>query len=191
MTIIWHLLLLPLFLIALTVHEYAHAITAQYFGDSTAKENGRLTLNPLSHLNFMGTLVFFVSLIVFKIPFGWARPLPLTPTLMNNSKKNMILVALAGPSTNLAIAGIIFTVSYAANAIFMLPYEIHFLLQGSIKINLGLGLFNLLPLYPLDGYSIITGILPERIIQRYFHISRSISLVILTAILIKHMQNIF
>ena len=152
---------------AFTVHEFAHAWTANYFGDSTPKINGRLTLNPLSHLDPIG------SLMLLMVGFGWAKPVPVNPyTLRQRSPSAMMWVSLAGPLSNFLmafLAAVPFQLSlltrddlYASFAVqgSILPTPAGFLFDF-ITINLVLGLFNLIPLPPLDGEKIADFFMPE------------------------------
>ncbi len=134
-------------LIALTIHEYAHAWAANQLGDPTARLEGRMTLNPLAHLDPIGTL----TLLIFGV--GWGKPVPVDSYNLQNKRRDEALISLAGPGSNL-----IFSLLLAGiNLVFPIPI---YLLQPLIAINLGLGFFNLIPLHPLDGSKILTGILP-------------------------------
>jgi Zn-dependent protease len=147
--------------IAFTVHEFCHALIADRFGDATPRQNGRLTLNPLSHIDPMGALMLLVA------GFGWAKPVPVNPYILRRqSPAAMMWVSLAGPLSNffLAVLGAIpfrlGLVNYtASNAI--LPSLYQFLNQFII-INLALMLFNLIPIAPLDGEEILAYFLPPR-----------------------------
>lgn len=152
---------LVVLLLAFTVHEFAHAWTANYFGDSTPEANGRLTLNPLAHLDPIGSLLLLVS------GFGWAKPVPINPyALQRRSPSAVMWVSLAGPFSNLLMAIVaaipfrlgFFSMSEALTALF--SAKSHFLptlpqlLFTFVEINLVLLLFNLIPLAPLDGEKI-------------------------------------
>ncbi len=151
-------LAIPPLLFALCFHEYSHALTANRLGDPTAAAMGRLTLNPLRHLDPMGTLLLFFA------GFGWARPVPVNPLNLRNPRRDMLWIAAAGPGSNLALAllsGLLLravvpmmggTSSLAGAAASMLVY--------SLQINLVLAVFNLIPLPPLDGSSVLKGLLP-------------------------------
>lgn len=156
-------------LTAFSVHEFAHAWTANYFGDSTPRINGRLTLNPLAHLDPMGSLMLILA------GFGWAKPVPVNPyTLRQRAPSALMWVALAGPLSNFlmaALAAIPFQLnlitlddlytSFAAQATSILPTAAGFL-WDFISINLVLMLFNLIPLPPLDGDKIADFFMPDR-----------------------------
>lgn len=150
-------------LTAFPVHEFAHAWTANYFGDNTPRANGRLTLNPLSHLDPIGTLVMLV------VGFGWAKPVPINPyVLQRQSRAAPMLVSLAGPMSNLLmaiIASAFFRLGLVSTSgIRIIPGEIlptiSLFLYLFISINLWLMLFNLIPLFPLDGEKVLDYFLP-------------------------------
>jgi len=160
-------ILAPPLLLALTFHEFAHGFVASRLGDPTAKLLGRLTLNPLRHLDPIGTVAFFL----FKI--GWAKPVPVNPRYFRNPKKDMLWVALAGPLVNLLLAVlsalllkvILLLVSLlppipAAKAIL---FPMTAMLAASVWVNLALCIFNFLPVPPLDGSRILAGLLPDRL----------------------------
>lgn len=145
-------LMAPPILLALTLHEYAHAYIAYRLGDQTAREEGRLTANPLKHLDPLGTLLLFIA------GFGWAKPVPVNPWRFNNPKQGMMYVSLAGPVTNLLLAvlgAVLFGLLTPSGDIF-------FMLNYFIYINVLLAVFNFLPIPPLDGSKILAGILPGR-----------------------------
>jgi Zn-dependent protease len=152
-------------LLAVTFHEVAHGYVADRFGDPTARLLGRLTLNPLKHLDPIGTL----ALIVFK--FGWARPVPVNSRNLRNPKKDMIWVALAGPVTNLCLAVLSALLmrlllqlqnSTMVGELSNIIEPLTLMAAFSLYINVILGLFNLIPIPPLDGGRILSAILPDR-----------------------------
>lgn len=149
-------------LLALTVHEYAHALAAYRLGDDTAKNQGRLTFNPLAHLDLLGTIVLFFSQI-----FGWAKPVPFNPGNFKNPVRDTTLVALAGPVSNLITAVavvILYKALHFLNVFNFFSTQIAFDLQKifvlAIIINISLGVFNLLPVPPLDGFKVLSYFLP-------------------------------
>ena len=156
------LLTAPPLLLSLTLHEYAHARMALAFGDPTAKHNGRVTLNPLKHLDPLGTLM-----ILFSGVMGWAKPVPVNPYNLHPIRLGNIMVSLAGPLTNLALA---VTSGLALRAWLAwgptdLPniYDtVEMLLWWTALANLGLCFFNLIPLFPLDGHHIVREMLSSR-----------------------------
>jgi Zn-dependent protease len=170
------IILAPPLLMALTFHEFAHGYIAYRLGDPTAKNEGRLTLNPIKHLDPIGTIAFFF------IKFGWAKPVPVNPAYFKNPKRDMLWVALAGPATNLALAvisAIVTKLVWAAAS--FIPYStiaeailvpLNSMLIASVWINLVLCIFNFLPIPPLDGSRILAGILPDNLAQSYQQIER-------------------
>ena len=162
------LLLIPPILLAITFHEYAHGWMALKFGDPTAKMLGRLSLNPLVHLDPIGTLMLFI------VHFGWAKPVPVDPRYFSDPKRQMIWVALAGPIANMILAFIsgILIVGFSSSNLMFNSQTAFFanMLVYSLQINLALAIFNMLPIPPLDGSKILRGLLP----YRYEYISNTL-----------------
>ena len=155
-------------IIAITCHEFAHAFAVYKLGDNTAKNNGRLTLNPLKHIDPIGALFMFV----FR--FGWAKGVPINPMNFGHRKRDTIIVSLAGVTTNFVIA-IVAALLMRTSFVYRfnwLPY----LLIWSIWYNVMLGVFNLVPLPPLDGSKVVASLMPSKIeyyfykYERYFYI---------------------
>lgn len=160
------LILAPPFLFALTVHEFAHGYVAYQLGDPTASNLGRLTLNPLKHLDPMGVICFFL------IKIGWAKPIPVDFRYFKNPRRDLLWVSLAGPGINffLAVASalvvkILLAVSGLIPAFIFLP--IVKMIAASVWINIMLAVFNLVPIPPLDGSKILQGLLPREMAQAY------------------------
>ena len=177
------IIMAPPLLLALTLHEYAHGYVAYRLGDPTARNAGRLTLNPLSHLDPIGTIAFFF------IKFGWAKPVPVNPYYFKNPRQDMLWVALAGPVTNLllAVASALLLKAIIGTAT-LIPYSpmleailvpLYNMLVASVWINLVLCIFNFLPIPPLDGGRILTGLLPEDLARTYASFERYGFIVIL------------
>ena len=153
--------LIPI-IFAITVHEAAHGYAAKYFGDMTAHYLGRITLNPLKHIDLVGTIILpALTVMLGGILFGWAKPVPVNFSNLRNPKKNMMWVALAGPLSNLLMA-IFWTFIYARLQVF--PDSSIFFLQvmalAGIQINLILMVLNMLPIPPLDGGRVAVSLLP-------------------------------
>jgi Zn-dependent protease len=166
------LLIAPPILLALTFHECAHAYFAHLYGDDTAQKSGRLSLNPLRHLDPLGTIM------IFLVQFGWAKPVPVNPYNLRNPKKDMLWISAAGPLSNMLLAlvsGLLFrlfsdlALSAEGDTIQGLMVLMIFL---SMKINLALAIFNVLPIAPLDGSKILYGILPPRFGKMIFALER-------------------
>jgi len=166
---------LPVILAALTFHEYAHGWVADKLGDPTARLSGRLTFNPLAHLDPIGTLALIFS------PVGWAKPVPVNFHNLRHPRRDMVWVAAAGPGANLVLAavsawslrlfeggGAIVESSWLAG----LATPLYLMLQVSVLINVALAIFNLLPLPPLDGGRIVSGLLPPRQAASYGRLER-------------------
>ena len=166
----------PPLLFALTFHEFAHGYVAHRLGDPTPGAAGRLTLNPLKHLDPLGTIAFFL------IKFGWAKPVPVNPSFFRDPRRGMVWVALAGPATNLFLA---LASALLARGIWLgasaLPWSpelesvlvpLSTMLVASVWINMVLCVLNLLPVPPLDGGRIVTGLLPAGIATRYAKIEK-------------------
>ncbi len=169
------IIMIPVVLFSLTVHEYSHGKVAFLLGDDTAKRLGRLSFNPLKHLDFFGTISFYF------IGFGWARPVPVDPRNFRDLRRDMMYVALAGPLSNVALA-VIFSFIIRV----MEPYDspaIFTLLALGILINTSLAVFNMLPIFPLDGSSILKGLLPPRVAESLGNMDRFGGLLLLGVIL--------
>lgn len=150
---------------AITVHEVAHGWVAKYYGDKTAWMLGRLTLNPIKHIDPVGTILVPGLMLAFTgFVFGWAKPVPVNPRNLRNPKRDMAIVALAGPVANLLMAIGWALLIRAAIFVNIPEYSIPLIYVGiaGISINLILGLLNLLPIPPLDGSRILSWALPGR-----------------------------
>jgi len=157
---------LPVFLLAIILHEVAHGWVAYRLGDPTAKWSGRLTLNPVSHIDPLGAIFFLVSLAA-GVGFGWAKPVPVNIYNIKDPRRGMIMVSLAGPAANILQAlsyAIIFRITVGTGI-----FDYSFLAEiigtvcvTGVVINIMLAIFNLLPVPPLDGSKILMGLLPRR-----------------------------
>ncbi|ASK26871.1 site-2 protease family protein [Neisseria chenwenguii] len=151
-------------LLAITVHEAAHGYAARYWGDRTAEQMGRLTLNPLAHIDLVGTVI--VPLIMFMMTpflFGWAKPVPIVPRHFRDARKGMRMVAVAGPLSNLAMAfgwGLMFAL--AAHVPESYQYPLSEMAKYGVLVNAVLFVLNMVPILPLDGGRFIDSFLPAR-----------------------------
>ena len=171
------LIALPAVVIALGLHEAAHAFAAYKQGDMTAKNLGRLTVNPLSHLDPIG----FICLFLFH--FGWAKPVPINPNNFKNQKRGTVITALAGPLTNFLVA-FVFCFIYIACCLFisadtMIGTILLEMVAAVVSVNVSLGVFNFLPIPPLDGAKIFGGILPKKLYFKIMEYENYIQIVIL------------
>jgi Zn-dependent protease len=156
-------LLLPIVLVSLTLHELAHAWVAWRLGDPTAKSQGRLTLNPLAHIDPLGTLMFVLTALIANLPFGWAKPVPVDPSYFKRAKEGMAIVAAAGPLMNFVLA----LVCWAAVRHVELSDQGMEVLTNAWIVNVVLGLFNLIPVPPLDGSRIVGAVMDDATYVRW------------------------
>jgi Zn-dependent protease len=172
-------------LVAFTVHELAHAVSADYLGDSTPRRMGRITLNPLAHLDPVGTFMLLIA------GFGWAKPVMVNPyNMRGNPRSMMALVALAGPASNIVMAiaaaipfrlGLLSFTFFSTSAV--VP-SFDFLLSQFLWINVILAIFNLIPIPPLDGFKILTGLLPANMAYQLQPLEQYGMLILLAVILL-------
>ena len=155
-------------LVAISIHECAHAWMADRLGDPTARLAGRLTLNPLAHLDPIGTLM----LLIFR--FGWGKPVPIDPYNLRNPRRDAAVISLAGPASNLLFAAALAIIIRVFNLTFLTPL---------IILSVFLGIFNLIPVHPLDGGKIITGFLPHNLAQSFDEILQDYGLIIIIFLL--------
>ncbi|MDI6740082.1 MAG: site-2 protease family protein [Candidatus Edwardsbacteria bacterium] len=182
------ILVIPAVLFAITIHEYAHGWVADKFGDPTARLMGRLTLNPLAHLDPIGALM----LILVRI--GWAKPVPVNPYNLKNPRRDMIWIALAGPVTNLAAAFVFGTivrliVSSGLDLGGMMTPVMMLLIFG-VVIDVALAIFNFIPIPPLDGSKVLAGLLPARWAYQYLKYERFGPIVLIGVILIGQLTGV-
>jgi Zn-dependent protease len=184
------LYMLPIMVITLTLHECAHGLMALKLGDTTAKDAGRLTLNPLKHLDPLGAIMMLVAHI------GWAKPVPVDPMRFKNPKNGMALVGLAGPLTKLVIAfGCSFPVALIERGVYFRGWEFTDLLSVvytffylMFVVNITLALFNLIPIPPFDGSRILFGVLPNKYYFAVMRYERIVGMVFLVVFFIFRTQ---
>jgi Zn-dependent protease len=150
-------------IIAMVFHELAHGYVSYKLGDETPKRDGRLTLNPMAHLDLFGTIMLFL------FHFGWAKPVQINPYYYKNKKLGTVVVSLAGPFTNFIIAFICILLLRLNS---LLPMIIVEFLYSLITINIGLGVFNLIPIPPLDGSKVLAAVLPQDLYMKYMSIEQ-------------------
>ena len=179
----------------LPIHECAHAFVAYKLGDPTAKNQGRITLNPMAHLDLMGSILLVVSSIL-GFGFGWAKPVHINPNNFKNRKLGMGLSALAGPVSNFLLAFIILIIykvilySFSESANTISGYFEQILLY-MILLNVGLAVFNFLPIPPLDGSRIFSLFLPERIYFKIMKYERYIFVVLIALMFLNVLDPVF
>jgi len=149
-------------LVAITVHEFAHAWTADHLGDPTARLKGRITLNPLAHLDPIGTLM----ILLFR--FGWGKPVPFDPFNLRNPRRDTALISFAGPAANLILAAFL---ALIIRLLYIIigpgAYIAEQILTPFVFLAVALGIFNLVPIHPLDGGKILIGLLPRQIAYKW------------------------
>jgi Zn-dependent protease len=154
---------IAILIMSIVIHEVSHGFMAEYFGDDTARQAGRLTLNPLKHLDLFGSILLPAVLIFSHAGFlfGWAKPVPYNPNNLSNKKWGTIAVASAGVLANFLVA-VIFGLIIRLTLNMALPEGFYFITSAIVIVNLGLGIFNLVPIPPLDGSKILFSFLPEK-----------------------------
>jgi len=163
------LIQIPILLLTLTIHEFSHGYVAYLLGDDTAKRAGRLTLNPISHIDPVGLLMLFI------VHIGWAKPVPVNPYNFKNQKRDMAITAAAGPASNFVMAiilSVVFNLLKATSPDILYSGSViaQFftgMLVYAILINLALGIFNLIPIPPMDGSKILGGFLSDEAYYKY------------------------
>ena len=160
------LVLLPALVFAFSIHELSHGLMAYLLGDHTAKRDGRLSLNPIRHIDPVGLIC-----IIF-IGFGWAKPVMINPYNLKNPKIDMALIAVAGPISNFLMAFIGLMLAYPLNLSINVPSYITEVIMTFCVINIMLGVFNLIPIPPLDGSKVLVGILPDSVYNSLPNIGR-------------------
>ncbi|OGG13801.1 hypothetical protein A2875_00890 [Candidatus Gottesmanbacteria bacterium RIFCSPHIGHO2_01_FULL_46_14] len=159
--------------IAITIHEFSHAYAADRLGDPTPQLQGRLTLNPLAHLDPLGTLMLLVA------RFGWGKPVQFDPFNLRNPRRDSAIISFAGPLSNLVLATVCavlfqilihYRLAFLGNAVGIAVYVVMGLLRPIIILNVILAIFNLVPIHPLDGFKIVGGILPTEYARQWYEL---------------------
>ncbi len=172
-------------LLAITFHETAHGFVAYQLGDPTAKNEGRLTLNPLAHLDPVGAFLMFVA------GFGWAKPVPVNPFYFRGDRtKGMMLVSIAGPLTNLALSFLAYFIYVAGSGFYSVPF-LSIFLSSMVTLNIYLAIFNLIPIPPLDGSKILAGFLPKATAYQYLNTMEKYGFLILMVLILFNVTDKF
>ena len=182
------LIIFAVLLFSLTVHEMAHAVTADWLGDPTARRLGRISLNPAVHIDPVGTIMLpLLGLVAGGFVFGWAKPVPVNPANLKNHRQDFLVIAAAGPATNIVMAigasmllGLVPGGLGASEGMAGVMATFGF---AMVQLNLLLAVFNMLPIPPLDGGNVLAGILPEAVAASYDRLVRPYGFVILIVLM--------
>lgn len=182
------LIILPVLLFSLTIHEMAHAVTADWYGDPTARRLGRISLNPLVHLDPVGSVVLPLMAFYFGgFIFGWAKPVPVNTANLQNHRRDFLVIAAAGPASNIVMAigasALLGLVPGGLGAAEGTPAVLATLLLFMVQLNLILAVFNMLPIPPLDGGNVLAGLLPETLAASYDRLIRPFGFLILIVLM--------
>ena len=172
--------MVPVILVSLTVHEYSHGRVAYMLGDDTAKNQRRLTLNPLKHLDPVGTVFFFIMY------FGWAKPVPVDPRNLKDPHRDMLFIAAAGPASNLVLAllaGFFLRIMGPLEQMDQTSFYIFYFLCLAVYCNVALAIFNMLPVFPLDGASVLKGLLPRETAFKLSQLDKYFGIILLVVFL--------
>ena len=176
-------------LASLTVHEWAHAWTADRFGDPTARLLGRVSFNPLVHIDPIGTILLpLIGMLGAGIVFGWAKPVPVNVSRLGHPKRDFMVVAAAGPASNILLAILAALVFHLTGAHETLGTVFGRALYFAVSINVLLAVFNMLPVPPLDGGNVLAGLLPDRFAP-VIHMLRQYGFLILLALIVSGVLN--
>ncbi|OFW57186.1 MAG: hypothetical protein A2133_08885 [Actinobacteria bacterium RBG_16_64_13] len=176
------IILIPILVVSLSAHELMHGVIAYRLGDPTAKRAGRLTLNPLKHLDPIGTAMFFITYIVGGRVFGWAKPIPVSPYYFKNRQRGMAIVGAAGPITNFVLAIILILVLNWIHP--GSDGRLFHVLLLAFEVNIVLGLFNLIPIPPLDGSRVFGAFLPRNAYEKWVAVDRYGFLLVIALIIL-------
>lgn len=176
------LTLIPILLISMAAHELAHGWVAYKMGDPTPKRAGRLSFNPIKHMDPLGTAMFFITYIFGGMVFGWAKPIPVSPYYFKNRQVGMAIVGAAGPITNFIIGIILILVLNWTHP--DSDGQVFNILFLAFQVNIVLGLFNLIPIPPLDGSRVVGAFLPRKAYEKWVEFDRYGMLLVLVLIVV-------
>jgi Zn-dependent protease len=182
------LIILSVLLFSLTVHETAHAVTADWYGDPTARRLGRISLNPVVHVDPVGTVMLpLLGILAGGFIFGWAKPVPVNPANLKNHRRDFLVIAAAGPASNILLAigasSLLGVVPGGLEASEGIPGTLATIGFAMLQLNLLLAVFNMLPVPPLDGGNVLAGVLPEALAVGYDRLIRPYGFLILIVLM--------
>ncbi len=182
------LIILSVLLFSLTVHETAHAVTADWYGDPTARRLGRISLNPVVHVDPVGTVMLpLLGILAGGFVFGWAKPVPVNPANLKNHRRDFLVIAAAGPVSNIILAigasSLLGAVPGGLEASEGIPGTLATFGFAMLQLNLLLAVFNMLPIPPLDGGNVLAGVLTEALAAGYDRLIRPYGFVILIVLM--------
>ena len=170
-----YILFFVILIFSIIIHEVSHGFVADKLGDPTARLQGRLTLNPKPHIDLFGSIILPLILMISHSPilFGWAKPVPFDPFNLKNPRKDLALISLAGPSANFIIAILFSIIARILVLINFSGFEFFYSLAVStVLLNVVLGVFNLIPIHPLDGFKVVGGLLSEKQASEWYQLER-------------------
>ena len=178
------LIIFPVLLLSLTIHETAHAVTADWYGDPTARRLGRISLNPVVHVDPVGTIMLpLLGILAGGFVFGWAKPVPVNPANLTRPRQDFLVIAAAGPVSNILLAvaasWLLGVIPGGVGAVGGVPALLATFGFALLQLNLLLAVFNMLPIPPLDGGNVLAGLLPETLAVTYDRLIRPYGFVIL------------
>ena len=180
------LVILPVLLLSLTIHETAHAVTADWYGDPTARRLGRISLNPAVHVDPVGTVILpLLGILAGGFVFGWAKPVPVNPANLRQPRRDFLVIAAAGPASNIVLA---VGASWLLAAVGLEAAEgwagaVATFAFAMLQLNLLLAVFNMIPVPPLDGGNVLAGLLPEWLAEPYDRLVRPYGFLILLVLM--------
>ena len=180
------LVILPVLLLSLTIHEAAHAVTANWYGDPTARRLGRISLNPAVHVDPVGTVILpLLGILAGGFVFGWAKPVPVNPANLRRPRQDFLVIAAAGPASNivLAIGASWVLAAVGLEAAGGWAGAVATFAFAMLQLNLLLAVFNMIPVPPLDGGNVLAGLLPEWLAEPYDRLVRPWGFVILLVLM--------
>ncbi len=182
------LIILSVLLFSLTIHETAHAATANWYGDPTARRLGRISLNPLVHIDPVGTVMLpLLGILAGGFVFGWAKPVPVNPANLKNHRRDFLVIAAAGPASNIVLAMgasvVLGAIPGGLGASEGIPGAVATFAFAMLQLNLLLAVLNMLPIPPLDGGNVLAGLLPEALAASYDRLIRPYGFLILIVLM--------